>query len=123
MLGARIGNPALGSLITRHDRPTLLVYIAADLPSIFVLHLDEFLALRRVPVELRHANRSQTLGHRSGSGLLRHHLGATVGHPATDIETDIHGHERADDSAPRAMFNFLPVHYAPPSVRIWNTRV
>src|SRR5207249_5252151 len=88
LLGTGIGNPALGFLVARHDRPTLRVNIAALFPSIFVLHFDEFLALRRIPVELRHANRSQTLGHRSDSGLLRHCLGSTARNPSTPVESD-----------------------------------
>src|SRR5262249_5049431 len=56
--GTGIGDPALGLLVARHDRPTLLINIAPSCPSIFVLPFDEFLALRRVQVELRYANRS-----------------------------------------------------------------
>src|ERR671919_127467 len=100
MLGAGIGNPAIGFVITRHDRPTLLVYIAADLPSILSLQFVESLALRRVPVELRDANRSQAVGDGSSSGLLSHCLGAAIGHPAANVETDIHGYYSASDGTP-----------------------
>jgi len=45
MFGAGIGNLTVGFLIPRHDRPTLLFYIAASLPNILPLHFAELLAL------------------------------------------------------------------------------
>jgi hypothetical protein len=45
IFGAGIGNLTLGFLISRHDRPTLLFYIAASLPNILPLHFAELLAL------------------------------------------------------------------------------
>ena len=45
IFGAGIGNLTVGFLIPRHDRPTLLFYIAASLPNILPLHFAELLAL------------------------------------------------------------------------------
>src|SRR5919106_1144992 len=110
MLGAGIGNPAIGFLITRHDRPTLLVYIAADLPSILSLHLFELLGSLRVLIKLRDTNRSQALGDSSCSGLLSHRLGTTTGHPATPVESDNGQRYCASDRAQQTEFGFLPIH-------------
>src|SRR5919197_5197115 len=99
MLGARIGNPAIGLLITRHDRPTLLFYITASLPGILRLHFAELLGFLRVLVKLRDTNGSQALGDRVCSAFLGHGLGSTGGHPATPVEADNRQHYRASGCA------------------------
>src|ERR1700752_5393361 len=100
LLGTGVANAALGFVRARHNRPSLRVDVTANFPSIFALHLDKFFALGLVPFELCHTNRSQTLRHRRGCGLLRHRPRPTVGHPSAEVETEVHGYKRATDTTP-----------------------